>query len=141
MEVGTQPVEFFLDKAKVKADIVRHKNSVPGNFLYFVGHLIEGRRFSHHLIVDTGKFTDKPRNGVAGIEQCVEGINHRPAIVADNSNFSKPGWSLNAPGCFDVNYAIHALKIRHYRDACNGRTTMSRKGLRAVMPCLINPSV
>lgn len=63
-----QPVEFFLEKPKVKPYVMRHKNSPFGNIENLMGHLTKCGRIGHQLFRNARQVTNKGRNRTTRIE-------------------------------------------------------------------------
>jgi hypothetical protein len=63
------------------------------------------------MVVDTRQTLNERRNGTVGIKQGLERIDNGLTVVPEHRNFRHPGWSLDAPGSFNINNTIHAVKI------------------------------
>lgn len=106
-KIISQPVQFFFDKSKVEANVMRYKNSPFGNFEYIGCYLSKGRGILHHLVRNTRQVANKWWNGTTRIQQCVKRVNNLTSIMTKDGNFSKASRPFYMAGCFNINDTIH----------------------------------
>lgn len=107
-----EPVQFLPNKVEVEPDVMGHKDGVLRDVEHILSYVGKNRGIPHHIVGDARQVADKGWNRATRIQQRVKRIDNLLPIVAEDGNFGQAGGAFYAPRSFDVNDAIHDLKIR-----------------------------
>lgn len=110
--IVAKPVQLFLDKIEVEADIMSHKNGVLRDVEHVAGNLGKNRGIGDHRVGNASQMPNKRGDRTARIEQRMKRIDDLLPVVAEDGDFGQAGGTIHSPGSFYVNDAIHGIKIR-----------------------------